>query len=314
MRNARKLEFSKLLAYIAICEEGSITGAARRLSIAQSAITITLQKLEGALETPLVRRDVRGVTLTEAGKKLLQRAYEIIGLVEGTYDEIQGQITIPSGDVNIGLPSSTAAILALPLIHRISALYPTINIRLLESFSGHLWDWLNDGRLDVAVVFDKDSSTEVQCDWVGRENLHLVGRADSIPHSNTLDIKSLVSYPLILPSRMHGIRKSLEAQAFEVSADLDVRMEVDSARTLIDLIKTGNWFSVLAPCAVAPEVRRGELSSALLSPCISRIIGIAHRRSVSNQAVVKVVIHEIRNLMDELISNADWDADFLANV
>ena len=79
MQNARQLDIPRLIAFIAVCEEGSISAASRRLHIAQPALTVTMAKLESALGTKLLERDIRGVTPTPSGAELLARAYDIVG-------------------------------------------------------------------------------------------------------------------------------------------------------------------------------------------------------------------------------------------
>lgn len=311
MREARNLEISRLIVFITICEEGSITAAAHRLAIAQSALTVTLQKLESALQTTLLTRDVRGVTPTVAGKRLLQCAYEIVNLTQASFFEICGRASEPEGEVSVGLPSSTAAVLAVPLISRITSQYPHIKLRLVETFSGPLWSWLSAGQLDIGVVFDKTSTPEVACEWLGRENLHLIGLPERMRQGKRVDIKTLGTYPLVMPSRLHTIRASLEAHALQVATNLDIRLEVDSGQYLIRMIKTGGWFSVLAPCAVFEELRMGQLAAAPLYPRVPRMICIAQRRSVSNAAAVRCVVEQLKSEATKLISRGIWAAELV---
>ncbi|MGA1805305.1 LysR family transcriptional regulator [Rhizobium sp. HT1-10] len=307
-RGARALELSRLMAYIAICEEGSISAAARRLSIAQSALTVTLQKLEAALDVKLVERGAQGVVSTTPGKLLLQRAYDMIGLAESTFSEVQDRSKIVEGDISIGLTSSTAAVLALPLIERVSQTYPGVTLRLVEAFSGYLWQWLHEGKLDVAIVFDKTSTPEVECKEFGREALHLIGRNEKLLGITHVDVSELHRYPLVMPTALHAIRTLLDSYAMKTGASLDVRMEIDAGQHLLRLVETGKWYSILAPCALGAEIYPRLLAAKPIRPALERGICLAQRRTLMTSPTFKAVRHEIEEEAAGRIKSGDWQA------
>ena len=81
--NLKQLEY-----FVAIAEEGQITAAARRLHISQPPLSYELAQLERELGTQLVRRGPRGVTLTEAGRLLHERATRILAMATATAREV----------------------------------------------------------------------------------------------------------------------------------------------------------------------------------------------------------------------------------
>ncbi|MBB3010260.1 LysR family transcriptional regulator [Cupriavidus alkaliphilus] len=306
MQNARKLDIPRLIAFIAICEEGSITAAARRLGIAQPALTVTVSRLEDVLGTVLLTRGIRGVKPTEAGQRLLRRAYEIVNLVESTFQELQQCTVDPGGDVSLGLPSSSAAVLALPLVERISMRYPKIRLRLVETFSGYLWNWLSEGQLDLAVVFDRTATPEVQCEPIASEDMQLVGRPGSLPDASTVQARTLDRYPLVMPSRLHAIRSTLEAHAARENVSLDVRVEIDAGQRLIRLVETGRMFSVLAKSAVTQEIQQGTLAACMIAPPITRAVCLGQRRARMADPAVRAVITELVAETQALIDTGIW--------
>ncbi|MEC3767262.1 LysR family transcriptional regulator [Cupriavidus sp. SS-3] len=306
MQNARKLDISRLIAFIAICEEGSITAAARRLGIAQPALTVTVSRLEDVLGTVLLTRGIRGVKPTEAGQRLLRRAYEIVNLVESTFQELQECTTDPGGEVSLGLPSSSAAVIALPLVDRISTRYPKIRLRLVETFSGYLWNWLSEGQLDLAVVFDRTATPEVHCEPIASEDLQLVGGPGSLPDTGMVQARILDRYPLVMPSRLHAIRSTLEAHAARENVSLDVRVEIDAGQRLIRLVETGGMFSVLARSAVTREILQGTLAACRIDPPITRTVCLGQRRARMADPAVRAVIAELAAEARALIDAGIW--------
>jgi DNA-binding transcriptional LysR family regulator len=69
-----RVEFRQLEYFIVVAEEGTFTKGARRVRVAQSAVSATIQKLERELGTPLFVREAQSTSLTEAGMALLPAA------------------------------------------------------------------------------------------------------------------------------------------------------------------------------------------------------------------------------------------------
>lgn len=311
LNRARKLDLPRLTAFIAICEAGSLTAAARELGLAQPALTVSLAKLEQMMGVQLVVRDARGVTPTASGLALLHHAYDIVGLSLAAFEAVHPASDTPAGEVAVGLPSSAAAVLALPLVARIAERLPQVRLRLVDSFSGYLWNWLGEGQLDVALVFDHSSAPDIVCEPFAQEDMHLIGSPEALAGIAEVPVRTLADYPLVMPSRLHRIRNALEAHAARHGTTLRVGLEVDAGQHLIRLVRQGQWFSLLAPCAVAPELAEGTLRACRLTPTLPRAICLAQRRMRRHDAAVRAVTEEVLAMSRELILQGDWDARLL---
>ena len=75
-----------LKVFLAIAQTGSISAGAARLFISQPAVTREIRELEGRLQLPLFDRQTRGVSLTEAGQRYLQRCQQILGYIEDEFN------------------------------------------------------------------------------------------------------------------------------------------------------------------------------------------------------------------------------------
>ena len=103
------LDLANLSAFIAIAETGSFSGAAERLFLTQPAISKRIAGLEQQLDVRLFDRLGREVTLTEAGRALLPRAYQILNVLDDTRraltnlsGEVSGRLTLATSH-HIGL-------------------------------------------------------------------------------------------------------------------------------------------------------------------------------------------------------------------
>ena len=85
---ARRIDLTSLQLFVAVCELGSIGRAAEREFIAASAVSKRLSDLETAVDTALLYRHSRGVTLTPAGESLLHHARTVLFGLERMQGEL----------------------------------------------------------------------------------------------------------------------------------------------------------------------------------------------------------------------------------
>lgn len=103
------MDLANLNAFIAIAETGSFSGAGERLHLTQPAISKRIAGLEQQLKVRLFDRLGREVSLTEAGRALLPRAYQILNVLDDTRraltnltGEVSGRLTLATSH-HIGL-------------------------------------------------------------------------------------------------------------------------------------------------------------------------------------------------------------------
>jgi len=108
------LDLRQLDYFVHVAELGSFSRASVLLSIAQSALSARVRHLELELQQPLLHRNGRGVTPTEAGKRLLQHARGILMQVNRTREELGALRGAPTGRLVIGLPPTIARLMTVP--------------------------------------------------------------------------------------------------------------------------------------------------------------------------------------------------------
>src|SRR5208282_4287764 len=113
------MDLRQLRYFVGIVQAGSLSRAADRLHVAQSAISHHLSSLEAELERQLVTRGPKGILLTEAGSVLYRHAEAILRHVEFAKQDAMSALNVPSGRVSIGFPVALASILAPELFVRV---------------------------------------------------------------------------------------------------------------------------------------------------------------------------------------------------
>lgn len=293
---------------IVIHEEGSLTAAATKLGIAQPALSVSISKMESEIGVQLLIREPRGVTLTMAGQTLLKYAYDLVSLGKQAADEVSGLTQQPHGEVVIGLPSSAAAVVAIPFIERISERYPMVKLRVVEAFSGYLWKWLETGEIDMCIVFNRNDTSSIHCSLFASEEMYLMSRKTGRSPSSPVSARELGRYPLALPSTTNGFRETVEAHVQKYGGTLNVQLEIDAGHQLVKLVQSGRFHSILAPCSVADEMQQGLIAGRPISPSLVRTISIAKAKMLKKTSPVNLIAGELLEECKALITAEIWKA------
>jgi DNA-binding transcriptional LysR family regulator len=146
------LELRHLRAFVAVAEELHFTRAARRLHLAQQALSVQIRQIEEELGTQLFARTTRSVELTEAGRTLYAHAVPILASVSAAWEQ-----TARTGAGEIGrlavCYTPTVADEALPLIvEELHARYPSVRLRTCEMWMAESVEAVTTGRFDVGLA------------------------------------------------------------------------------------------------------------------------------------------------------------------
>ena len=256
------MNFKQLEYFVQVAELGSFSKAALVLDIAQPALSRQVRALETELREQLFLRNGRGVALTEAGRRLFEHGVAIIQMMAQARDDLGATRDAPVGRVTIGLPPSIGRQLTLPLIDRFKRELPGARVAIVEGLSTHIVEWVTSGRIDIGLVYNPEAQAGLEITPLLQEALSLVsvapkGKRRAEP---ALPMKELSNYPLIMPERVHAMRRLLETQAALAGVKLDIAWEVSSVPAIIDLVCAGYGHAVLTASGVAASARAGELT------------------------------------------------------
>ena len=309
--DARKLRY-----FVTVAQLGSFSEAARRLHIAQPALSRHVRAIEESLGVELLTRDPRGVRPTQEGEQLLLLASDVLERLEMLPRLVGSRSHLVAGRVVIGLPTSASAVLSAPLLRAAMERYPRVRIHLIESLSGHLQEWIEAGRLDLAILFDSRPSPGISLDPILVEDLWLVGGPDSLPPAMTeIALGELPRYRLVIPSASHSHRRLVEGLALSHNLRLDVVAEVDSLAVQKSIVADGGIYTILAHSAMHADLAAGTLRAArIVAPTISRTVALASTQARStNQAcnaVARMTLEIARGLVEQQVwrGRANHDA------
>lgn len=304
------LDLKQLAVFVHVADSGSLTKAAIMLDVARSGVSRQLQELEVAFGRKLFHRTGRGVLLSNDGKALLPRAKRLLSDAEQLEAETRAQGGVPAGTVVIGLPASVAELLAGPLLERLRARYPDIQIRLVEGLSGQTEELLADGRADIGLFFVKRPSVRKGHVALCVTDLYLVGPPnDRLTAQKTVKLAALDGLPLILPGLPHAIRALVEEACARAGIKPRVPLEVDSMSTMKAVAASGGGYTVSSFDTVAHDVATKRLQAArIVSPPLERQLVMSATFHKPLTMAARLLMTEIRALTTEMMRTGRWKA------
>ena len=137
---------SHLEEFVSIVEAGSVSAAARELSVPRASLGRRLAKLEESFGVQLLRRETHQQSLTEAGNELYWRARKIVAELVETRSAVQAVESVPRGLLRVGMPAGAG--IEMRLAEAYLRTYPNVQ---LEFVAAHTHADLRDNRIDVAL-------------------------------------------------------------------------------------------------------------------------------------------------------------------
>ena len=169
------------------------------------------------------------------------------------------------------------------LARRIIADLPDISLRIVESYGGHLVEWLHRGEMDLAITYGPADDLHLSVHSIGREDIAVVGPPGSgLGKKGQVELEWLVKQRLILPSVSHGLRALLEKAVARKKLTLNAMIEADLYRAQISLMEEGLGYTLLPASAIRAELaaRRLEMA-ALVNPSVARELILASASSIA---------------------------------
>lgn len=205
------MELRTLRYFLAVANEKNITKAADILHVTQPTLSRQISDLERELGTVLLIRGKRSLTLTEDGVLFRQRAEDIVEMADRTEREFAGKKSGVSGAVTLGAAESVSAKILAKFMKEFSHQYPDVEFNLMNGMADTLKEWVNQGRVDLALVLEPVDTTKYEFMRLAQKEVWgiLVHRSHPFTGRDTVSVKELLDQPLMLPNRASSRREIL---------------------------------------------------------------------------------------------------------
>jgi DNA-binding transcriptional LysR family regulator len=289
-------------AFLKVAQLGSFTRAAVALDCLQSVLSRQIALLESQCGERLFRRTGRGVVLTDFGEHVYARMRPLLehaGQVEDGIRTLGGEAI---GEVRVGLLPSTVKSIAGRLFRAVRSTHPKVVLHFTDGASGHLEEWLREGRLDLSLLLREDMEERPDQPTLAHIDLVLIGPpGDPRMELAAFRFADLQGLPLIVPAQPHLLRERLDRVAREQGVSLNIAMEADSVQLQQELVAAGAGYSIVAQSTAQADVEAGAIvARPIVQPSMARriVLGSSPRRA-STRATREVarLMFEMRDVL-----------------
>ena len=245
------MELRQLKYFLKAKELLNFTAAASELHISQSTLSQQIKQLEIELGVPLFNRIGKRVKLTEAGELFYEYAQQSVNSANNGFDLLKDLKNLDTGLLKIGATYGMKHIITRAVTQFLS-LYPKIVIHIVYGTSEELIEKLDNFELDFVLSFQEfEVNKNHKYQFLLDSEMVLIGAPNSeLNKIKKIKMKDLSQFPLALPAKGFSTRKYIDSILQQKNLDLNVSLEVNDIPMLLDLVKTGKFFTVLAKTTI----------------------------------------------------------------
>lgn len=250
----RQLEY-----FVRASQLKSISQAAEQLNVAQTALGTQIRNLESEMNTALMIRTARGVSLTSEGEIFYEWCIDILE----RYRLLRQQLNVSTPGIStlsVGLANSVISTSGANIIQSMSARYPSIRMQVNEGHSHALLERLAAGEMDIGFFFVPISDQSLLCTPLLEEELLLVGSRHEPPGERSVDPVIALNRPLVIPSdEVDVVRKIVLQQMIALGVKPNIAFEVQSISTMKQLVVNDLALAILPVGCIADDYLGGRV-------------------------------------------------------
>jgi len=260
------MNLTQLQTFSAVLQEKSMTAAAQKLFLTQSAVSQQIRQLEDELGVELLIRGVRQVAPTPSGHVLADYAKKILYLVHQAELAVQTVSAEVKGPLRIGTLSSIGLQLISPMFGLFLKNNSEVSVKLRYGDGATLLNLLNEGELDVAIVPDAGrefggiSSSNYETKPVIDDEMWLVSNFASGQPERIESIADVVSRPVVwLTEEYPGFEHYALREFKKHGVIMRSIFESSNVGTIKRVVESGTGWGFLPAHSVRKQVRTGRL-------------------------------------------------------
>lgn len=248
------MELRQIRYFLKAKELLNFTEAANHLFISQSTLSQQIKQLEDELGILLFNRIGKRIMLTEAGSVFAKYAEKSLLKSQEGLLAMQDLKELKSGELNIGVTYGMRSTLINALIH-FSKEYPGVRVNIVFGTTSELLDQLHHVQLDFILTFAEGNRVELfNYTPLFTSPMTLVASKNSeLGKKKTISLKEIIDLPLAMPTKGYSTTRYIMKAFEENNLEPKILIEINDIPTLLELVKSGNWCSILAQTTITEK-------------------------------------------------------------
>jgi DNA-binding transcriptional LysR family regulator len=255
------MDIRQLKAFVAIAESGTFTAGAVRVHVTQAAVSMQIRQLENETGAQLFVRAPRKVILTEAGERLLERAYVILREHDAALEEMAALTGAHRGRLRIGTASARVSGHPLPQILReLKKRHPAVEGSVASGTSEQLVQLVLAGELDLAFVSLPVEARGVQTELLSEDSLVAIASPrHKLAKQKVVSAYALAGEKLILGEHGGNTRRLIDGFFAQAGVTPRVVMELSRMAAIKRMVEEDMGVGIVPLQSAQEEVAKGSL-------------------------------------------------------
>ena len=284
-----------------VAKNGSISKAAGKLFVSQSAVSQAVKQLENKLGGPLFSRHTRGVQLTPEGAVLFSYASNAVSLIENAQEKLLRMKNLRAGEIKIGASDTICSLFLLPILKRFNGEHPEIQISVTNRTTSESIALLKRGAVDISFVnlpVEEEPLLAVT-PVMPIHDCFVAGEKHAVLADTTMRLGDLREYPVLMLEKASNSRKQMDRFLSECNLELRPAIELGSLALLSEFAKIGLGIAATIREEAAAMLARRELYELRFEETLPvRHIGLVQMRDVAPSFAAKAFI--------DVLPHVDW--------
>lgn len=279
----------QLQMFVILAAEQHFCRASELLHISQPALSRAIQELESQLGVSLLNRTTRQHALTPEGQQFLPMAQRLLRDMAQITDDLRAQATGVRGTVTVAHGLAFGSVLLPAVLERFQALYPLVQLRLIDANSGGITTRVQRAEVDIGIGSLLGDTAALHCECVVSARLGLLwppGRAGQTdPMAPEL--------PLLREPDDTSIMSLLRMRGSPLVARMQQGIEVSNLAMQLALVQAGLGVAVVSALGASHPLAR-NLPFEPLEPVIEREIFFMTQRTRTLSAPASAFLATLR--------------------
>lgn len=252
----------RLKVFYSVAKHLSFTQASKELYISQPAITKHIRELESLYGVRLFDRLGNKISLTDAGKLMLEHCEQILAAYRRLEYDMNLLKNEWTGDLRLGASTTISQYVLPPILARFTEKYPKVNVTLMDTNSRNIEQALQNHDIDLGLVEGVFRLPSLKYEpFLHDELVPVVGIQSKLAQKDEIGLDELQQLPLVLRERGSGTLDAIEMAFDEVGlklSSMNVRLYLGGTESIKSFLRCSDSLGIVSLQAVAPELRRGD--------------------------------------------------------
>jgi DNA-binding transcriptional LysR family regulator len=274
-------DINDLLAFRAIAELGNFRKAAESIHISQPALSRRIDKLEQALNTRLLERTTRRVSLTAIGRDFHKQIRQILDALDVTLLNIRGVAATRMGEVTVACVPSAVNYFLSEMVKLFHDRYPKTRVRIIDDSANKVLLAVAQGDADFGLNFIGSQENDIEFTPLFEERFVAACRKDHpLARLKSVRWEDLADHDTISVSKVSGNRLLLDQALAGLKRQPSSLYETQHGTTMIGLVEAGLGVAAVPATAMPRKGHPLLVSVPLTDPVVVRKMGLIRRRSL----------------------------------